>query len=62
MIWTRQAAHASIEGWRKAPDGEDLPGTHGRDSATHPEAFVLFERGAIEQRIVHDEERVEKLV
>jgi len=55
-----QAAHAAVEGWRKASDGDDLPGTHGRDSATHPEAFVLFERGAIEQRIVHDEERVEK--
>jgi hypothetical protein len=26
----------------------------------HPETFVLFQRGAIEQRIVHDEEGVEK--
>lgn len=55
-----QAAHAAVDAGGKAFDGEDLPGTHDRDSATHPEAFVLFERGAIEQRIVHDEERVEK--
>jgi hypothetical protein len=38
----------------------DLPGTQGQDAATHPETFVLFERGTIEQRIVHDEERVEQ--
>ena len=53
-------AHVLPEGWRKAGDGEDLPGTRGHDTASHPDAFVLFERGAIEQRIVHDEERVEK--
>lgn len=53
-------AHVLPEGWKKAGDGEDLPGTHGHDIASHPEAFVLFERGAIEQRVVHDEGRVEK--
>ncbi len=38
----------------------DLPGTRGQETAGRPEAFVLFERGAIEQRIVHDAERVEQ--
>lgn len=38
----------------------ELPGSHGRAPAERPEAFVLFERGAIEQRIVHDDERVEQ--
>jgi len=38
----------------------ELPGTRGRDTAERPEAFVLFERGAIEQRVVHDEARVEQ--
>jgi superfamily II DNA or RNA helicase/very-short-patch-repair endonuclease len=43
------------------PESEvDLPGTGGQEAATHPEAFVLFERGAIEQHVVHDEERVEQ--
>lgn len=49
------------------PEGEvlptvlgDLAGSHGRDTAERPEAFVLFQRGAIEQRIVHDVERVER--
>lgn len=40
--------------------GTELPGVRGRDSAERPEAFVLFERGAIEQRIVHDKDRVEQ--
>ena len=25
-----------------------------------PEAFVLFERGTVEQRVVHDEDRIEQ--
>jgi len=32
----------------------------GRNAAERPEAFVLFERGAVEQRVVHDKERVEQ--
>lgn len=40
--------------------GPDLPGTTGADIARRPEAFVLFERGAVEQRVVHDQERVEQ--
>jgi superfamily II DNA or RNA helicase len=38
----------------------DLAGTRGHESAERPEAFVLFERGALEQRVVHDEQRVEQ--
>jgi superfamily II DNA or RNA helicase/very-short-patch-repair endonuclease len=38
----------------------EVPGTRGRDVASRPEAFVLFERGALEQRIVHDQARVEQ--
>jgi superfamily II DNA or RNA helicase/very-short-patch-repair endonuclease len=38
----------------------EVAGTRGHDVASRPEAFVLFERGAVEQRIVHDEERVEQ--
>jgi superfamily II DNA or RNA helicase len=54
--------HVLPPDWRKAGEGEavELPGTRGRDEAGRPDAFVLFERGAIEERIVHDEERVEK--
>ncbi len=42
--------------------GEDreLPGTTGTDDAERPETFVLFERGEIEQRVVHDEARMEQ--
>lgn len=52
-------SHVIPEGWRKVEDGYALPGTRGHDTASHPDAFVLFERGAIEQRIVHDEARIE---
>jgi superfamily II DNA or RNA helicase/very-short-patch-repair endonuclease len=40
--------------------GEEIPGTRGIDTVGRPEAFVLFERGDIEKRIVHDEVRVEQ--
>lgn len=46
--------------WRSQDNREELPGTTGRETAQHPEAFVLFERGAIEQRVVHDEARIEQ--
>ena len=39
------------------PAASDVDGTV---TAGGPETFVLFERGAIEQRIVHDAERVEQ--
>ena len=35
-------------------------GVGGSDTAQRLEAFVLFERGDIEQRVVHDEERMEQ--
>jgi superfamily II DNA or RNA helicase len=38
----------------------DLPGTRGENTAEQPDTFVLFEHGAIEQRVVHDEARVEQ--
>ena len=41
-------------------DRGELPGSTGRNVAERPEAFVLFERGVIEQRVVHDEVRVEQ--
>lgn len=45
----------------KEPEGEgrEVPGVRGAETAERPDTFVLFERGAIEQRIVHDSERVE---
>jgi superfamily II DNA or RNA helicase/very-short-patch-repair endonuclease len=46
--------------WQKPHDEEALPGTRGQEQAQRPEAFVLFEPGAIEQRLVHDEQRVEQ--
>jgi superfamily II DNA or RNA helicase len=55
-----RTAHVLPEGWRRSKENESLPGTRGHDTALHPDAFVVFERGAIEQRIVHDKERVEK--
>lgn len=51
------------------PDDEDSEqatgsivdvGSLGRDTAERPEAFVLFERGTLEQRVVHDAQRVEQ--
>jgi superfamily II DNA or RNA helicase len=47
------------DGHREAGSGE-LAGTRGHDSAERPAAFVLFERGTLENRIVHDEHRVEQ--
>jgi superfamily II DNA or RNA helicase/very-short-patch-repair endonuclease len=47
------------DGHRESETGE-LAGTRGQDMAERPEAFVLFERGALEHRIVHDEQRVEQ--
>ena len=43
-------------------DGEERGEPHEGSTVTagRPETFVLFERGAIERRIVHDAERVEQ--
>ncbi len=51
--------HEPPPGWAEPSDGTELAGTTGAETAGRPEAFVLFERGAIESRIVHDQERVE---
>lgn len=57
-------AHVLPPGWEPVGSGSgpgsELPDTTGRDTAGHPEAFVLFEKGAIESRIVHDQERVDR--
>ena len=55
-------AHILPADWRRTGENGsvDLAGTRGPDEAGRPDAFVLFERGAIEHRIVHDEERVEQ--
>jgi superfamily II DNA or RNA helicase/very-short-patch-repair endonuclease len=52
--------HEIPEDWQEASADHELPGTRGEDVAQRPDAFVLFERGAIEQRIIHGEERVEQ--
>jgi superfamily II DNA or RNA helicase/very-short-patch-repair endonuclease len=38
----------------------EVPGVRGIETAERPDTFVLFERGALERRIVHDAERVEE--
>jgi superfamily II DNA or RNA helicase len=54
-------AHVLPPDWnRLSSEPRDLPIAGGRDTAERPEAFVLFQPGAIEQRIVHDEARVEQ--
>ena len=44
----------------ETPNGEGFPGVRGTETAEKPDTFVLFEKGAIERRIVHDAERVEE--
>lgn len=41
-------------------ESPEVAGSRGPDVAQRPDVFVLFERGAIEQRVVHDEARVEQ--
>lgn len=38
----------------------EVAGTRGHDVAQRPDTFVLFEQGVIEQRVVHDQVRVEQ--
>lgn len=54
-------SHVLPESWSDpgGPGTGELPGTRGHDIAEQPEAFVMFERGATEARIIHDESRVE---
>jgi superfamily II DNA or RNA helicase len=49
------------DGGRRAGDeSNQLPISRGPSAAGDPEAFVVFQPGAIEQRVVHDEARVEQ--
>jgi superfamily II DNA or RNA helicase len=41
------------------PERPEVPGSRGADVASRPQAFVLFQPGAIEQHVVHDKDRVE---
>lgn len=52
-------AHALPPDWARPPADPDQPGTSGHDVAERPDAFVVFERGATEARVVHDETRIE---
>lgn len=53
-------AHEIPPNWETTPGEVEVPGSRGAETAGRPDAFVLFERGAIESRILHDEERVER--
>jgi superfamily II DNA or RNA helicase len=52
--------HEVPDSWQAAGSSEALPGTTGFDSAGKPQAFVIFEKGAIESRVLHDQERVDQ--
>jgi|GEM_PF-2602972 len=52
--------HAIPSSWQSRSEPNDLPGSTGRDTAAHPDLFVLFETGSIQERIVHDQQRVEQ--
>jgi superfamily II DNA or RNA helicase len=52
-------AHEIPADWDITLNEGEVPGSRGTESAGKPDTFVLFERGAIESRIVHDQERVE---
>jgi superfamily II DNA or RNA helicase len=54
-------AHVLPPNWNSAsPDREPLPIAGGGNTAERPEAFVMFQPGAIEERIIHDDARVEQ--
>lgn len=56
-----RSAHESAEVLEEAAVDKGLPPVAGgRENAERPEAFVLFQPGTIEQRVVHDEARVEQ--
>jgi superfamily II DNA or RNA helicase/very-short-patch-repair endonuclease len=52
--------HVLPEDWGHTNGDRDLGGSTGHDTAERPETFVMFERGAIEQRVVHDEAWMEQ--
>ena len=52
--------HEIPDDWgEEVSDRGGLGGTTGTDVAGRPIAFVMFERGDVEQRVVHNEERVQ---
>jgi hypothetical protein len=54
-------AHVLPPSWStSSPDREPLPIAGGGNTAERPEAFVMFQPGAIEERIIHDDARVEQ--
>lgn len=54
------AAHAfSQVSVNEKPAADEAPGSAGIDTASRPEAFVMFERGGIQERVVHDATRIE---
>ena len=56
-----QASHSLPEDEEETDEeGDPLPISGGRNVADRPEAFVLFQPGNVEHRIVHDEVRVEQ--
>jgi superfamily II DNA or RNA helicase/very-short-patch-repair endonuclease len=51
--------HEIPDDWgEELSDQGELGGTTGSDDAGRPMAFVMFERGDVEQRVVHNEERM----
>jgi superfamily II DNA or RNA helicase/very-short-patch-repair endonuclease len=54
------AAHGPLPDADTAGTRPELPLVRGADTAERPEAYVLFQPGAIEQRVVHDTARVEQ--
>jgi superfamily II DNA or RNA helicase len=52
--------HEIPENWERAGADAELPGTRGSQTAGRPEAFVVFEQGALQSHLVHDQDRVER--
>jgi hypothetical protein len=52
--------HEIPDNWEKSSSDTELPGTRGADTAGRPEAFVVFEQGALQSHLVHDQDRVER--
>jgi hypothetical protein len=46
--------------WSKVQVDPEALGSRGIDTAQKPEAFVLFEQGALQSHLVHDQDRVER--
>jgi superfamily II DNA or RNA helicase/very-short-patch-repair endonuclease len=53
-------AHEIPLDWSREAGTAESPGTTGHETAGRPDMFVLFERGTIEQRVIHDRGRVEQ--